>query len=94
MKRIVKHPRYSQTNYDNDIALVQLDKPVKFEGILNPVCLATPGKSFTGNDGVNCKIFIKILKFTKTFFRLDCHGLGNFKRRVIKVKRLKSFLID
>lgn len=48
--RVVKHPRYSQSNYDNDIALVQLDSPVKLEGILNPVCLATAKKSFSGED--------------------------------------------
>ena len=54
----MKHPRYSQSNYDNDIALVQLDKPVKMEGILNPVCLATPGKSFTGSDAVKDKLIL------------------------------------
>ena len=52
MKRVIKHPRYSQTNYDNDIALMELDKPVIFEGILNPVCLPTSGKSFNGDDGI------------------------------------------
>lgn len=50
VKRVVKHPRYSQTNYDNDIALIQLDEPVKFEGIFNPVCLPVPKKSFSGDD--------------------------------------------
>lgn len=52
VERVMKHPRYSQTNYNNDIALVKLVEPVKFEGILNPVCLATPGLSFSGYDGV------------------------------------------
>lgn len=50
VERIMKHPRYSQTNYNNDIALIKFTEPVKFEGILNPVCLPTPGKSFTGYD--------------------------------------------
>ena len=50
MKRVIKHPRYSQTNYDNDIAIVQMDGPVKFEGVLNPICMPTPGKSFSGSD--------------------------------------------
>lgn len=50
MKRVLKHPRYSQTNYDNDIALIQLDEPLVFQGILNPICLPTPKKSFTGDD--------------------------------------------
>ncbi|CAO1433720.1 unnamed protein product [Diamesa tonsa] len=52
VERIMKHPRYSQSNYNNDIALVKLAEPVKFDGILNPVCLATPGLSFSGYDGV------------------------------------------
>ncbi|CRL05277.1 CLUMA_CG018008, isoform A [Clunio marinus] len=52
VKRIVKHPRYSQSNYDNDIALVQLDEPVEFEGILNPVCLAKSGKTYSDSDGI------------------------------------------
>lgn len=53
VKRVVKHPRYSQTNYDNDIAIVQLDSPVTFEGILNPVCMPSAGKPFTG-ENVSC----------------------------------------
>lgn len=52
VKRILKHPRYSSTTYNNDIAIVRLDEPVKFEGILNPVCIASPGKSYTGYDGI------------------------------------------
>lgn len=52
VERIIKHPRYSQTNFDNDIALVKLTEPLKFEGVLNPVCLAVPKKSFTGDDGI------------------------------------------
>lgn len=52
VKRIMKHPRYSSTTYNNDIALIRLEEPVKFEGILNPVCIASPGKSYTGSNGI------------------------------------------
>lgn len=52
VKRVVKHPRYSQSNYDNDIAVVELDKPVTFKDALNPVCLPSAGKSFSGDDGI------------------------------------------
>lgn len=78
MKRIVKHPRYSQTNYDNDIALVQLDKPVKFEGILNPVCLATPKKSFSGEN----VRFSVCTQMTEIYVSGNCDRLGNIEGRV------------
>lgn len=48
--RIVKHSGYSSANYNNDIALLQLDKILKFDNLLRPVCMPTPGKSFTGSD--------------------------------------------
>lgn len=80
--RVVKHPRYSQTNYDNDIALIQLDQPVKFEGILNPVCMPDPGKSFTGDD-VNANLS-RALWWEMILLCVagDSDGVGNAKRRV------------
>lgn len=50
VEKVIKHPRYSQTNFDNDIALVKLTKPVTFEGVLNPVCMPTPGEWYTGKN--------------------------------------------
>lgn len=59
MKRIVKHAGYSSSNYNNDIALLQLDEVLKFDDLLRPVCLPTPGKSFTGSDvGQLCFFFV------------------------------------
>lgn len=46
---IIKHSSYDPSNYNNDIALLKLDSDVEFSDILQPVCLPTPGKSFTGN---------------------------------------------
>lgn len=50
VEKITKHPRYSQTTFDNDIAIIKLDKRVKFEGILNPACMPTKGEWYTGRD--------------------------------------------
>ncbi|KAL7025995.1 hypothetical protein ACKWTF_013733 [Chironomus riparius] len=52
VEKITKHPRYSQSTFDNDIAIIKLDKRVKFEGILNPVCMPTKGEWYTGRDGI------------------------------------------
>ncbi|KAJ6643052.1 Trypsin-1 [Pseudolycoriella hygida] len=52
VKRIVRHASYSSSNYDNDIALLRLDEVLKFDNLLRPVCLPTPGKSFSGYDGI------------------------------------------
>lgn len=48
--RIVRHASYSSANYNNDIALMRLDGAVQMTTQLRPVCLPTPGKSFTGSD--------------------------------------------
>ncbi|KAG5671023.1 hypothetical protein PVAND_001241 [Polypedilum vanderplanki] len=52
VEKIIKHPRYSQTTFDNDIALVKLAKPVKFEGVLNHVCMPVAGEWYTGREGI------------------------------------------
>lgn len=48
VKRVVRHAGYTSTTYNNDIALLELSSPVEFNNLLRPVCLPTPGKSFTG----------------------------------------------
>jgi secreted trypsin-like serine protease len=50
--RIQRHNNYSPSNYNNDIALLLLDKPVKIEGLLRPVCMPEPGKSWNGLNGI------------------------------------------
>lgn len=51
---IKKHASYGQgVSFNNDIALLQLDSEVDVgdRTLLKPVCLPTPGKSFTGHTG-------------------------------------------
>ncbi|XP_031838940.1 trypsin-1 [Nomia melanderi] len=50
--RVMKHSRYSTFNYDNDIALVRLTKPIRFEGKMRPVCLPERAKTFSGLKAV------------------------------------------
>ena len=41
------HPKYNADNYENDVAVVKLDKEINFKdfsGTVAPVCLARYGK--------------------------------------------------
>ncbi|XP_075210708.1 trypsin-like [Lycorma delicatula] len=54
IKRIIKHPGYSDRTFNNDIAILQLDEDLELEGSpgLRPVCLPPTKKSFSGEEGV------------------------------------------
>lgn len=42
IKRIIQHPEYNQPNpfvNENDIALIELEKPIKFTDHVKPACL-------------------------------------------------------
>lgn len=41
VKRIIKHERYKESNgiLINDIALIQVDKPFKFNTYIQPICI-------------------------------------------------------
>ncbi|XP_066999948.1 trypsin-1 [Anabrus simplex] len=49
--RVLKHSRYSDSNFNNDIALIRLAEDVELKGSLRPVCLPPSYKNFTGQDG-------------------------------------------
>lgn len=38
------HPKFSPANLDSDIALLKLDKPVKFRQEIRPACLPPPSE--------------------------------------------------
>ncbi|XP_062382829.1 vitamin K-dependent protein C-like [Sardina pilchardus] len=44
--RIIKHPSYSTSTSDNDIALLRLSSSVNFTDYIRPVCLAAAGSTF------------------------------------------------
>lgn len=50
--RVLKHPGYSDVTFNNDIALLRLDKEVAFDDTVRPACLPPAGKSFSGKDGI------------------------------------------
>lgn len=52
ISRIIKHSGYSDSTFNNDIALLRMGAPVPFENGLMPVCLPQRGRSFSGLDGL------------------------------------------
>lgn len=43
VRHVVVHSRYDDKTFNNDIALLELDKVVSMEGLLRPVCLPVTG---------------------------------------------------
>jgi hypothetical protein len=43
VQRVVTHSRFDGTTFNNDIALLRLDREIPFEGLLRPVCLPELG---------------------------------------------------
>ena len=56
VRRIKMHASYDTANTDHDIALIEMDRPVKFTRGVKPVCLAEEKASFVG-EHVNLKCF-------------------------------------
>ena len=48
VKRMIVHRNYNPQNFDNDIALLELDPPVIFRPHISPICLPEPTDDFTG----------------------------------------------
>ncbi|XP_064212266.1 trypsin-1 [Tribolium castaneum] len=53
ISRVYRHRYYgSGGTYNNDIAILKLEKELNITGLLRPVCLPPTGKSFTGFKGI------------------------------------------
>ncbi|CAL1260804.1 unnamed protein product, partial [Larinioides sclopetarius] len=50
VKRMIVHRHYNPQNFDNDIALLELDPPVIFRPHISPICLPEPDDDFTGKS--------------------------------------------
>lgn len=51
VKEVIIHPQYSNRNYDNDLALLRLDKPVAYTRYILPICLPTEDLKIIGKRG-------------------------------------------
>ncbi|KAM6934114.1 transmembrane protease serine 3 [Xenentodon cancila] len=54
VKTIIYHARYRPKGLDYDIALMKLDRPLSFNGYVEPICLPNHGEDFT--EGTLCWI--------------------------------------
>lgn len=52
IKAVSTHPDFNIFNFHNDIAIVELDEPVEFSDILQPVCLPSPSQNYTSRLGL------------------------------------------
>ncbi|XP_058791264.1 transmembrane protease serine 9-like [Phymastichus coffea] len=53
LKSLVVHERYDRATYDNDIAIVELRRPIPLDGPVRTVCLpSTPSFGYAGATGV------------------------------------------
>ncbi|XP_060532941.1 serine protease filzig [Cylas formicarius] len=48
VKRVIVHRKYDPATFENDLALLELDSPVKFDAHIIPICLPRDGEDFTG----------------------------------------------
>ncbi|KAF7491461.1 Serine proteinase stubble [Sarcoptes scabiei] len=49
-KKKIVHPRYNFFTYENDLALVQLDKPIEFAPHVSPICLPPDNVELLGRN--------------------------------------------
>lgn len=47
--RAVYHPQYDPTTTVNDIAIIKLDRPIKFTSAVQPACLPSAGEQVADN---------------------------------------------
>lgn len=52
VKRIISHPMFSPLDLEDDIALIELDKPLEFGPNIQPICLPNKNADFTRQEGI------------------------------------------
>uniref|UniRef100_T1IWG7 Peptidase S1 domain-containing protein n=1 Tax=Strigamia maritima TaxID=126957 RepID=T1IWG7_STRMM len=51
VRKVHQHPNFVPSTFENDLALLELDKPVEFQLHIVPICLPTTDEDFTGAMG-------------------------------------------
>ncbi|KAG8237910.1 hypothetical protein J437_LFUL017782 [Ladona fulva] len=53
IEKVAIHPQFNASNYNNDLAIITMDKPVMFTTRIRPICLPfREGGNYTGNAAV------------------------------------------
>lgn len=50
VKKLYIHPKFNKFLLEDDMALIQLDRPVEFDMNIQPICLPEKSDDFTGED--------------------------------------------
>ena len=51
VKKIFIHPKFNKYLLEDDMALIQLEKPVEFDANIQPICLPRKDEDYTGEEG-------------------------------------------
>ncbi|KPJ16708.1 Proclotting enzyme [Papilio machaon] len=77
IKRVVRHHGFNMQTLYNDVAILTLDKPVKFSKTIRPICLPSGNRAYAGQyNDVAILTLDKPVKFSKTI-RPICLPSGN-----------------
>ncbi|XP_046406001.1 trypsin-1-like [Ischnura elegans] len=52
VEKHIMHKNYKSSTFNNDIALLRLDREIPIEGLVRPACLPRKGLSYTGHKGI------------------------------------------
>ena len=89
MERILLHPRYLDRGFINDIALLRLDRPLRFSRYIRPICL--PSSPEAADEDVNA--FTGQLTTTIGWGKLYEHGrvFRKWGKSLYKINSITEF---
>ncbi len=73
--RVIMHPHYNSRTFDNDIALIKLNRPARLQNGVATVCL--PNQWGSVQPGSTCYITGKMLVLCTSIFYLRGHVVQN-----------------
>ena len=51
VRRVIRHPYFNHRTYDNDVAVLELETPVKLQPHIVPICLPQDDENYEGKHG-------------------------------------------